>query len=569
MRRLVVILFAIVLVLGLSVNAFAAPTASSIRTVASVSADESCDVTMMVTLDLDTPLEDLTFPVPADATNITVNGSRVGASQTRESRNINIARMTGGMAGTFSFTVNYRLDDVIGLNEDGLLEMELPLLAGFAYPVEDYEFSITFPGPIAAKPAFSSGYHKSNIEQDLRFTTDGATVTGSSQKALKDRETLTMILTVTADMFPQTMIQLQDFDLMYLLMGICGALALLYWIIFLRCLPPRRVSVTAPTDGFTAGQLGTILSVQGANLTMMVLSWAQLGYLLIRYDRKGRVTLHKTMEMGNERSTFERRCFSQLFGKRTQVDTSGTQYAQQFRKTELFPPNVFGLIQGKSGSPKIFRSFAALVGLFGGVCLGMVLGLESSVQLLIVILLALFGLMSCWLIQSWADDLFLLGKQRLITAALLILCWVGLSLLAGMLNMGLWICGAQLLVGLMSAFGCRRTDAGRQAMSETLALRRYLTSIPRAQLLHICQLNPNYFHDLAPYALALGVDRRFAKRFGKLVLPACPYLVTGADDHLTAAKWSKRMRKAIRAMDARRRQLPLERIMHIVESFRK
>lgn len=569
MRRVFLLITTIILLLAMAVSASAITAATSVSVNATVSPSESCDVVLTASVHLDEPVSGLTFPIPADATNITLNGSRIGASQTEEARHVNLSRVIGEMAGDFTFIITYRLKDVVAYNDIDILELQLPLLAGFAYPVQELDFSVTMPGDISAKPAFSSGYHHANIEQDLTSSVKSNTITGSSRKDLKDRETLSMTLTVTEEMFPQKRIQLEDYDILYILMGVCAGLALLYWIFFLRCAPPRRVYVTAPPEGFTAGQLGTILSMQGANLTYMVLSWAQLGYLTIHIGRKERILLVKRMEMGNERSNFEQRCFNSLFARRTQVDTAGTHYAYQFRKVEILSPAGFGLINPKSGSPYLFRGLAALIGLFGGAILGMVLGMESSVQWFFIVIMALFGVLSSWFIHPWADDLSLHGKKRLLLALLLCLCWVGLSLLAEMLNMGLWIIFGQLLVGLMTAFGRRRTEAGKQAMAETLGLRRYLSSIPRVQLQYISKLNPDYFHTMAPYALALGVDRAFAKRFRKDIVPHCPYLITGTDERLTAAQWRKRLRRIVRSMDARRRQIPMERMIEIVSGFRK
>jgi len=569
MRKLICTLMLLVLILAMAVNASAITAATNVSVNATVSPNESCDVVLTASIHLDEPVDNLTFPVPADATGITLNGARVGATKTAEARHVSLSRVIGQMSGDFTFIITYRLKDVVAYNDIDILELQLPLLAGFAYPVEELDFSVTLPMAVTDKPAFSSGYHHANIERDLTASVKDTTITGSSRKSMKDRETLSMTLTVSEDIFPQHRIQLESYDLLYILMGVSAGLALLYWVFFLRCAPPRFVYVTTPPEGFTAGQLGTILSMQGANLTFMVLSWAQLGYLTIHTGRKGRVILHKRMEMGNERSDFEQRCFKSLFGKRTQVDTSGVHYAYQFRKVEVLSPAGFGLINPKSGSPYLFRAFISLIGLFGGIILGMILGLESSVQWLFIVIMSLFGLLSSWFIHPWADDLYLRGNKRLLLALLLCLSWVGLSLLADMLNMGLWIIFAQLLAGLMTAFGRRRTEAGKQAMAETLGLRRYLRSISRVQLQYISKLNPDYFHSLLPFALVLGVDRAFAKRFRKDIIPHCPYLITGTDERMTASQWAKYMRRVVRSMDARRRQIPMERLFEIVSGLQK
>ena len=98
------------------------------------------------------------------------------------------------------------------------------------------------------------------------------------------------------------------------------------------------------------------------------------------------------------------------------------------------------------------------------------------------------------MIQPWADDLFLLRKRKLLLSLLMCGLWILMSALAQMLSLGIWIVLAQLVAGLMTSFGGRRTEAGRLAMAETFGLRRYLARIPRAQLQHICKLNPEYFH---------------------------------------------------------------------------
>ena len=65
------------------------------------------------------------------------------------------------------------------------------------------------------------------------------------------------------------------------------------------------------------------------------------------------------------------------------------------------------------------------------------------------------------------------------------------------------------------------------------------------------------------------MDKAFAKRFGNHGIPTCPYLTTGMDGHRSAAEWSALMRKAVAAMDSRRKQLPKERLQQIIASFQK
>lgn len=105
-------------------------------------------------------------------------------------------------------------------------------------------------------------------------------------------------------------------------------------------------------------------------------------------------------------------------------------------------------------------------------------------------------------------------------------------------------------------------------MSEALGFRRFLRTIPRTQLQHIRRQNPDYFHALVPYALALGSDKAFAKRFGRDLLPPCPYITGVPQKPMSAAQWCKLIRRTARAMEMRLRQSKLERFSGILRGFR-
>ncbi len=566
MRKLFALACTLLLLCALSLGVSAETGAASVSIHATVSPDSSCQVTLTAMLHLEQATGDLRFPLPLEAKSITLNGSRVHAAKTDNAKVVDLSGITGSLAGDFSVTMTYMLDDVVHMDENELLQLQLPLLSGFSYPIGQLDFSVTMPGQIDAKPGFSSGYHQANIEKDLTCTVSGAAITGTSSKALKDHETLVMTVPVSAELFPQTGIELPDFNMTNTLMLVFALLALVYWLVFLRCALPRPMTVSTPPEGFSAGQLGCVLSMEGANLTMMVFSWAQLGYVRIRTDKHGRVMLHKRMDMGNERSGFEQRCFKNLFSKRSDtVDTSGYHYAMMWQKIAKLPPNIQGLVHPKSGSIYVFRALTALIGLFGGAGLGIALGAGAAAQWLLVLLLAVFGGISTWHMSRWTGALFCMDKGRLWLSLALGALWLLLGILGGAVALAVWVLLSQLLAGPMVFFGNRRTEAGKQAMSEVLGLRRYLRTVKAQELQRIMLSNPEYFYSLAPYALALGVDKAFAGRFGKQKLPDCPYLAIGGEP--TAAQWNELLRRTARAMDTRRKNLPKEKLLGILQSF--
>jgi len=566
-RKAVAFILSIVLA-ALLVFPACATAVSNLSAYSTVTRDGSCQISLQVSLHLSQAVEGLTFPVPLDATAVLLNGSRVRMVKTDSAKHISLSRVAGQMAGDASFTVQYTLKDVITETPTGL-QLELPLLSGFSYPVQNLEFSVTLPDAIAAKPAFSSGYHQSSIEQDLSVEVNGAVVTGKSVAPLKDHETLVMLLPVTEELFPQTILPVPSFDALYIVITVCAVLALGYWLLTMRCAPPRRITATTSPDGYNAGELGSILQLQGGDLTMMALSWAQLGYLLIQLDRKGRVSLYKQMDMGNERSNFEQRCFQSLFGKRNVVDTTSLSYALLSQKIAAMRPSLQSFVLQKNGNRNVFRGLGALICMLFGVCLGISLSAGAILQWLLVILLGIFGLLSGWHIQTLADSVCLYRQPSARRALILCGVWLILGLISGQFGLAVLACCSQLLVGLMSAFGGRRTDAGRQAMSQVLGLRRYLRNMSSQEAQRIHQQNPEYFYALMPYAIALGVDKAFAAHFRSLRLPECAYLSAGTDTPMGAPEWSRLLRRTVESMNARRQRLSSERFLSFLQGFLK
>ncbi|MBR2937004.1 MAG: DUF2207 domain-containing protein [Oscillospiraceae bacterium] len=569
MRKICIFLCLIVMFSCMTVSAGAATAAKSIGTYATVSNDGTAQVTLTANIHLDRVEEDLRFALPGGASHITVNGSRARSREENGLRQVDISRFVGKAVGDFTLTFTYDLPNLITTNAAGQLELQLPLLAGFSYPVQALEFSVTLPGPITAKPAFSSGYHQANIEKDLHFTTSGATITAVSQVELKDHETLTMTLLVTEEMFPQKRIVAPEVGMAITLTTVCLVLALLYWLLFLRNLPTWPAVRATPPEGYSAGEMGSILCLQGANLNMMVFSWAQLGYLQMELQPGGKVLLHRQMDMGNERSSFEQRCFQKLFGRRDSINAGSARYGELYRDMEKIKPNLSFVMHRKSGNMLVFRGLAALAGMFAGVTLAVSLASGAGMQWFLMFLLGAVALVSCWHIQAWAVNLFVPDRRKLWIAIGLCGLWLLLGALGGQFNAGLGMVAGQLFAGLLAAIGGRRTPEGRLLMGQTLGLRRYLRSVSAEQLRHICQNSPEYFHQMAPYAMALGVDGAFAKRFGKLPMGSCPYIFTGTDSTLRATQWNNLMRRVLKGMNTRPEQSRLEKLMAILQSFIK
>ena len=560
MRKVLAAVLCLVILTGSALPVSAVTGISTGNIEAIVSPSGSCQMTLDLTVHLEGSSTDLVFPIPADARNITVNGNTAGTGRGDGVRNIRLSSVLGNVTGDFTIRIQYTLPNVVAYDSSGKLMLELPLLSGFNHPIEGLTFSVSLPGEITMQPDFFSGYHQQAIESSMTFTTAGSLVRGQIIDRLKDRETLTMHMAVTEEMFPQATSRQWGVGLVEILMAVAAGLAVLYWALFLRCAPfLGRRTTTAPA-GYTGGELAGMLCGRGNDLTMMVFSWAQLGYVLIHLQDSGRVTVHKRMDMGNERDGEEVRIFRNLFGKRSYIDGTGYHYANLCRRVAASTGSSRLMYKRSSGNPKVFRVLCAAIGVFGGISLGYAIVGDALLGILLIAILAVLGGISAWLMQDWAKGLFLRNKPALFLGLGLSVLWLMIGLLSGVLNVAACMVGAQLLGGLATAYGGRRTMLGRQVLSEALGLRRYLKKLTPKEVQRLCRSDPNYFFSMAPYALALGVIRPFAKRFGKRRLSACPYLTTGMDGHLTALEWCQIMERAANSLDARQIRLPLERL---------
>jgi hypothetical protein len=203
-RFLTMALLLAVLLTTLAVPVTAASAASGVDTYCTVHADGDCQVTMTVTLRLEDYIEGLTFPLPVNATNITLNGAKARTTQTDSSVEVDLSRVALGMIGEFPVRLDFTIPDVVKVTEARTLQLELPLLSGFELPVQTLNFTVTMPaGKMSHPPKFTSVYRQDSIESDLTILPiTGSQIIGVSKTIMNDREGITMTMIVPEEMFP-------------------------------------------------------------------------------------------------------------------------------------------------------------------------------------------------------------------------------------------------------------------------------------------------------------------------------------------------------------------------------
>lgn len=560
MKRFLSLAMILMLLLSaLVLPASAASAASRADAYITVHANGDCQVTLTLTLRLDDYVDGLTYPLPVDATDISMNGSNVRSNKTASAVEVDISRMTNGMIGEVPLRLDFTVPDVIKVTEERTLQMELPLLSGFSLPVEDLSFVVVMPGQVMGDPRFHSTYRQDSIDSDLDFVVNNNMITGASKAVLNDHEAVIMSMPVPTDMFPGVNIYIREGNPELIPMLILAGAALLFWLIFMGTLPIHRVRSVNVPQGISAGELGCRLTLSGGDLTAMVMTWARLGYIMIQLDEHGRVLLHKRMDMGNERNAFERKVFKLLFGSRRIIDATGAAYAKLCRKVATYVPSEKNAGKSLGLKRRLYRLICCASHVFCGICVAMNMTGIAILQILLSIALGLLAAVTAWLIQEVPFRTHLRGKVPVYIGGVCVLIWIVLGLIAGQVWIPLGSSLGQLILGYFAAYGGRRTDVARQDACMILGLRHYLKTVKKEELDRIQSYDPEFFFHMAPCALALGVIKPFAKNFDNRRLEQCPYIMTRVQGRRTAAEWAMLMSEVADAMDERHRQMMVER----------
>ena len=550
MKRILIFMVLLVCCTGLCLSVSAQSGFHSLEVNAVVDTSGSANITVAGHLTFDEAVAQPVFPIPADATDIFLNGQKVSSPVNGSVRPVSLLNLTGGRPGEFSFTLTYRLPGVVTTAQEGM-ELKLSMLSGFAYPVEALTFRIQLPGEITTQPIFTSSYYQELIQAQMELSVSGNSISGNCG-SLKDHESITVVLPVSEAMFPQAAVTARVMGVMDLAILGAMALALLYYVLTMRPRLFRREPRATAPDGVCAGDLQLLLTGRGIDLSLMVVTWAQLGYLRIQIDDTNRVLLHKRMDMGNERSSFENRYFKSLFGRRRIVDGTSEHYARLCRHLWGQTPQIREIYKPHSGNPKLFLGLCAIAGILSGVNLANGFAPHS---LFLKFLLALVTGGFSLAIQAWGRAMPQRHRLACRIGGVCTGVWLLLGLLSGEVAGSFLMVAFQLLSGLGAAYGGRRTLLGQQTMEEILELRLHLRRVSQPELKQFLRTNSGYFYDLAPYALALNVDRRFARQFGNLRLQECSYLMAGNRRQLSAAEWAQLLRTAVQILDARAKRL--------------
>ena len=212
MKRLLSLLGVVLVLAGcLCIPVSAESAASSVNLMCTVNSEGDCLATMTVNLRLEAAMDELYFPLPLNAKNISLNNSPVSTSRSAAATLVDISKLSRDYVGELVLRFEYTLPDAVQITkvyegtskEDWVLMLSVPLLSGFDYPVETLNFTITMPpGKMTHRPELTSIYRQTSIESDIPFQVAGSQIIGSTKTVMNDHEGVTLTMIVPEEMFP-------------------------------------------------------------------------------------------------------------------------------------------------------------------------------------------------------------------------------------------------------------------------------------------------------------------------------------------------------------------------------
>ena len=428
-----------------------------------------------------------------------------------------------GLPASMDLNLFYTVRNTVDADAGGQ-EFSIRLLGGIDGDIAACDLKLTMPKAFAATPSFVSGYYADGIDNYMDISVADGVLTASFTQPMLAGETLDLQLQLEAGYFTLHNVAGRTLKADRILLLVLLALALLYWLRFLRCGLPRAQRRPHPPAGVGPGEAGTLLTRQAPDLALMAVNWAANGYLHITRTRHNQVYLEQLMPMGNERSPYEATLFRQLFQRDTVVDAKALQRLQPESERVVAQYWNHRLYRRRGGSTAVLRALGVV---FGAVCglyfADSVLPSMSLRYLPLAGATALFGV-GAGLLQYGLLGMMRRRKKRpALALALTLLVLLVLWQLLGGLGALLLLIVSQLLVAAGTNFGPRRSENGLAVQNQLLGYRLYLRSLRPEDAQALLEQDPLYFYKYLPFALALGVGRRFSAAFAGSKLELCGF----------------------------------------------
>lgn len=540
MRRLIAILLIFILCFALS--SFATAASAQVETLTAqvdVQENGSCIVTITANVQFSSTETEFTIPLAKNADDITASGASFEIDDIDDVECV-IFESRGGFKGNMTFTCSYSLSSVVKDGETAqTVVLNLPE-KGWAFPIKNYDLTITFPTEISGFPNWYSAYHGVDIENYLDISIDQNVLHAKSLERFKDSETVRVELKFAANTFDLSHQPGQTASVATILFWLLVICAVGYRFFRLRGKHLRPILRQTAVNESTAGEIPCQLFGSTFDLVGTLAHWGNLGYVTIERKRNGRILLHKQMDMDSERSALERKLFYSIFRSSYTVDALEPRILTISKKVGVLIRSSWArrLFSKETGNPFTLR----LIGLTASAVASMLMfDLMLPANLLrwfLLPILTALGVLMNYFIQSACLSFY--ARRRNFA----LLCGIGSFALLILLSMGAG-CFAFMLMNIIlqafcaitTMFGGLRNESAQQLVRQTLGLRSFLQKADAQSLQRLSRSDSQYFYRMLPFAEQLGVASAFSRRCSALRLEPCPWLADDMSNANTAPEF--------------------------------
>ncbi len=507
---------------------------------ATVHEDGSCSVSISATVQFLSAEKEFILPLAKGAQDIRVSGASYDIDERNDVECV-IFESSHGFSGKMTFVCSYTLPCVVTKADDGRQTVSLAIPEkGWAFPIKDYELTVSFPADIEAYPSWYSAYHGVDIENYLDIEIDGKTLHVKSLERFKDSETVSMQLVFAADTFNLTHQPGQTVSVATILFWLLTVCAVGYRFFRLRSKRHSPILRQTAVNESPAGEIPCQMFAAAPDAVGTLVHWGNLGYLTIRRNRNGRIFLRKQMEMGTERSASERKLFYSLFRNADTIDALEPRVLIVAKKVGVLVRKnwIRRLYRQDAGSPFLLR-LIALAAAAVACTMSFDLMLPANVfRWILLPLLSLLGVFLSYLVQRACLKFY--SRRRLsamlagVFSAVLLLC---VSIGAGSFGTMLMSVVLQIFCAMTTMFGGVRKESAKLLVRQLLGLRAFLRTADAQSLERLSHSDSQYFYRMLPFAEQLGVASQFARRCGVLQPEPCPWLIDALSNPHTAPEF--------------------------------
>lgn len=547
-RWLICLLTVLIIVMNIVPVSAADSTINKMDVVCNVNRYGDCDLTITAEVYFATPSGEIWLPVGTEARSIDASGYRV-SKKVVDGNTWLVLRNSTGTTGTRTFVISMKKIRNVTLNDDKTQTLDAELVnALWTWPFAEMSFLVTMPKEFEARPTFLSGYYADGIH--VEYEVEGQTIRGTVPGGLLDQESVTMQMNLPKGYFRLRNRQGGTATVDLVLMAVVAVLCVGYWFQTMRNPFPRQQNRKVSPDGIYAWEFPYVANCGSPDPALLMTEWATLGYLTISVGAGGRITLRARIPMSNERKPHEIRAFAALFRKGRICAADTPRFRKIGRKAARSCRSYWNrrLFDKASGNTKLLELGAAVIfGLSWFRAVDLMLPVWTLRVLLLIPVLPL-GIGAGHILQKSLQDLARKKPgSHLLPAVLILVTSLVLSAFGGIL-ITLAALFFEILVVAGTYYGGKRTADGMERIAQIRAFRQYLRSANIHHLQLMLNQDNQYFYDVLPYAEALGMGKRFAKRFANIPLEPCAWLDDPRHQGTTALDFYRRYRKILNRM---------------------